>query len=200
MIRVIVAEDQGMVLGALATLLALERDLEVVGRATDGLDAWRLVEQLAPDVVVTDIEMPRLSGLDLVGRIRAAGLKCRVLIVTIFGRPGYLRRALEAGVEGYLLKDQPSEQLAAAVRRVAQGQRVISPELAEVAWSSPTPLSEREREALALAERGRSNKEIADALGLSPGTVRNYLHEAAQKLGASNRIEATRIARANGWL
>jgi two-component system response regulator DesR len=200
MIRVIVAEDQGMVLGALATLLTLERDLEVVGRATDGLEAWRLIEQLMPDVLVTDIEMPRLSGLDLVGRIRAAGLGCRVLIVTIFGRPGYLRRALEAGVNGYLLKDQPSEQLAAAVRRVAQGQRVIAPELAEVAWSAPTPLSERERAVLALAEEGQSNKQIADALGLSPGTVRNYLHEAAQKLGASNRIEATRIARANGWL
>jgi two-component system, NarL family, response regulator DesR len=200
MIRVIVAEDQGMVLGALATLLALERDLEVVGRATDGLDAWHLVERLTPDVVVTDIEMPRLSGLDLAARIRAAGLRCRVLIVTIFGRPGYLRRALESGVEGYLLKDQPSEQLAAAVRRVAHGERVIAPELAAVAWSAPTPLSEREREALVLAEQGQSNKEIAEALGLSPGTVRNYLHEAAQKLGASNRIEATRIARANGWL
>jgi two-component system, NarL family, response regulator DesR len=197
---VVVAEDQGMVLGALATLLGLERDIEVIGRATDGLEAWRLVEQLTPDVVVTDIEMPRLSGLDLVTRIRAAGLQCRVLIVTIFGRPGYLRRALEAGVEGYLLKDQPSEQLAAAVRRVAQGQRVISPELAEAAWSAPTPLSEREREVLVLAEQGQSNKEIAEALGLSPGTVRNYLHEATQKLGAGNRIEATRIARANGWL
>lgn len=189
-----------MVLGALATLLALERDIEVVGRAADGLEAWRLVEQLTPDVLVTDIEMPRLSGLDLAGRIRSAGLQCRILIVTIFGRPGYLRRALDAGVEGYLLKDQPSEQLAAAVRRVAQGQRVVSPELAEAAWSAPTPLSERERAALVLAEQGQSNKEIADALGLSPGTVRNYLHEAAQKLGAGNRIEATRIARANGWL
>jgi len=198
MIRVVVAEDQGMVLGALATLLALERDIEVVGRAADGLEAWRLVEQLTPDVLVTDIEMPRLSGLDLAGRIRSAGLKCRVLIVTIFGRPGYLRRALDAGVEGYLLKDQPSEQLAASVRRVALGQRVVSPELAEAAWSAPTPLSERERAALVLAEQGQSNKEIADVLGLSPGTVRNYLHEAAQKLGAGNRIEATRIARANG--
>jgi two-component system, NarL family, response regulator DesR len=199
-IRVVVAEDQGMVLGALAALLTLERDISVVGRAADGLEAWNLIERLKPDVVVSDIEMPQLSGLDLAERIKAAGLKCRVLIVTTFGRPGYLRRALEAGVQGYLLKDQPSEQLAAAVRRVGQGQRVIAAELAEAAWSAPTPLSERERAVLALAEQGRSNKEIADALELSPGTVRNYLHEAAQKLGAANRIEATRIARANGWL
>jgi two-component system, NarL family, response regulator DesR len=200
LIRVVVAEDQSMVLGALAALLALEHDITVVGRADDGLEAWNLTQSLAPDVLVSDIEMPQLSGLDLAERIRAAGLNCRVLIVTTFGRPGYLRRALDAGVQGYLLKDQPSEQLAAAVRRVAQGQRVIAPELAEAAWSAPTPLSERERAVLALAERGRSNKEIADALDLSPGTVRNYLHEAAQKLGAANRIEAARIARANGWL
>ncbi len=200
MIRVVVAEDQGMVLGALAALLALESDIEVIARAADGLEAWDAILRLKPDVVVSDIEMPKLSGLDLAENLKNGGLPCRVLIVTTFGRPGYLRRALEAGVHGYLLKDQPSEQLAAAVRQVAQGQRVIAPELAQAAWSAPTPLSERERAVLALAERGESNKEIAEALALSPGTVRNYLHEAAQKLGAANRIEATRIARANGWL
>ncbi len=200
MIRVAIAEDQGMVLGALATLLALERDLQIVGRAADGVEAWSLVERSRPDVLVSDIEMPGLSGLDVAERIRAHAIPCRVLIVTTFARPGYLRRALEAGVQGYLLKDQPSEELAAAVRRVAQGQRVIAAELAEAAWSAPTPLSERERAALALAEQGRSNKEIAEALALSPGTVRNYLSEAAQKLGAANRVEAARIARANGWL
>jgi two-component system response regulator DesR len=199
-IRVVVAEDQGMVLGALAALLALESDIEVIARAADGLEAWDAILRLKPDVVVSDIEMPKLSGLDLAENLKNGGLPCRVLIVTTFGRPGYLRRALEAGVHGYLLKDQPSEQLAAAVRQVAQGQRVIAPELAQAAWSAPTPLSERERAVLALAERGESNKEIAEALALSPGTVRNYLHEAAQKLGAANRIEATRIARANGWL
>jgi two-component system response regulator DesR len=123
-----------------------------------------------------------------------------VLIVTTFGRPGYLRRAMDAGVGGYLLKDQPSEQLAAAVRKLVAGQRVIAPELAENAFTAASPLSERERAVLRLAEEGRSNKEIADALFLSPGTVRNYLHEAAQKLDAANRVEATRIARANGWL
>ena len=200
MIRVLVAEDQGMVLGALAALLALEVGISVVGKAADGLEAWTLVEKLAPDVLVSDIEMPGLTGLDLAERIRAARLACRVLIVTTFGRPGYLRRALDAGVTGYLLKDQPSEHLAAAIHKVALGQRVIAPELAEIAWAPSSPLSERERAVLRLAEQGRSNKEIADSLGLSPGTVRNYLHEAAQKLDAANRVEATRIARANGWL
>jgi len=200
MIRVLIAEDQGMVLGALAALLALERGISIVGKAADGLEAWNLVEKLAPDVLVSDIEMPGLTGLDLAERIRAARLGCRVLIVTTFGRPGYLRRALDAGVTGYLLKDQPSEQLAAAIHKVALGQRVIAPELAEIAWAPASPLSERERAVLRLAEQGRSNKEIADSLGLSPGTVRNYLHEAAQKLDAANRVEATRIARANGWL
>lgn len=200
MIRVLVAEDQGMVLGALAALLALERGISIVGKAADGLEAWNLVEKLEPDVLVSDIEMPGLTGLDLADRIRAARLACRVLIVTTFGRPGYLRRALDAGVTGYLLKDQPSEQLAAAIHKVALGQRVIAPELAEIAWAPASPLSERERAVLRLAEQGRSNKEIADSLGLSPGTVRNYLHEAAQKLDAVNRVEATRIARANGWL
>ncbi len=200
MIRVLVAEDQGMVLGALAALLAMEHGIKIVGKAADGREAWTLVEQLKPDVLISDIEMPGLTGLDLAERIHEARLACRVLIVTTFGRPGYLRRALDAGVTGYLLKDQPSEQLAAAVHKVALGQRVIAPELAEIAWAPASPLSERERAVLRLAEEGRSNKEIADSLGLSPGTVRNYLHEAAQKLDAANRVEATRIARANGWL
>lgn len=200
MIRVVVAEDQAMVLGALATLLGLEPDIEVVGRAADGEEAWRLVEQHAPQVLLSDIEMPGLSGLDLARRIAEARLPTRVLIVTTFGRPGYPRRALEAGVRGYLLKDQPSEQLAEAVRTVAAGGRVVAPELAGAAWQAEDPLTERERAVLRLAEQGLGNKQIAEALGLSPGTVRNYLHEAAQKMGADNRVEATRIARANGWL
>lgn len=200
MIRVVIAEDQGMVLGALAALLALEPDIEIAGRATDGASAWSLVERLQPDVLLSDIEMPGLTGFELAARIRDAKLATRVLIVTTFGRPGYLRRALDAGVRGYLLKDQPSEELAGAVRRVAAGQRVVAPELAESAWDAPDPLSDRERDVLRLAEQGQSNKEIAEALGLSPGTVRNYLHEAAQKLGAENRVEAARIARSNGWL
>lgn len=200
MIRVVVAEDQSMVRGALAALLALEGDLAIVGRAADGAEAWQLIQTIQPDVLVSDIEMPRMTGLDLAEKIRESGSACRVLIVTTFGRPGYLRRAMDAGVAGYLLKDQPSEQLAAAVRKVASGQRVIAPELVEAAWSAPTPLNERERAVLKLAEEGRGNKEIAALLSLSPGTVRNYLSEAAQKLGAGNRVEAARIARANGWL
>lgn len=200
MIRVIVAEDQGMVLGALASLLGLEPDIEVVGRAADGLQAWQLLQQMRADVLVSDIEMPGMSGLDLAQQIQQARMRVHVLIVTTFGRPGYLRRALDAGVRGYLLKDQPSEELVAAVRRLAEGQRVIAPELAEAAWSAPNPLSERERAVLRLAEEGKGNKEIAERLGLSSGTVRNYLHEAAQKLEAGNRVEAARLARANGWL
>ena len=200
MIRVVVAEDQGMVLGALAALLDLEPDIRVVGRAPDGLATWALIQRERPDVLLSDIEMPGMTGLELAARVQAERLPVHVLIVTTFGRPGYLRRALDAGVRGYLLKDQPSEELAAAVRRVAAGLRVVAPELAEAAWGASDPLSERERAVLRLAEEGRSNKDIADALGLSHGTVRNYLHEAAQKLGAENRVEATRIARANGWL
>jgi len=189
-----------MVLSALARLLDLEPDIEVVGRAADGPAAWRLLREVPADILVSDIEMPGLSGLDLAQRIQRDGVPVRVLIVTTFGRPGYLRRALEAGVRGVLLKDQPSEELVAAVRRVAAGQRVIAPELAEAAWSAPNPLGDRERAVLRLAEEGKGNKEIAALLGLSSGTVRNYLHEAAQKLGAANRVEAARLARANGWL
>lgn len=201
MIRIAVAEDQAMVLGALGTLLSLEEDIEIVGLAVDGEAAWRLVRDATPDVLVTDIEMPLLDGLEVAARIKAAGLPTRVLIVTTFGRPGYLRRAMDAGVRGYLLKDGPSDALAEAVRSLVAGRRVIAPELAELAWDAPpNPLNEREREILRCAEDGLGNKEIARKLGLSPGTVRNYLSEAGQKLQASNRIEAGRAARLAGWL
>ena len=179
----------------------LEPDLEVVGRAPDGPKALELVLALKPDVLVSDVEMPGLSGIEVAARLQAARSAARVLIVTTFGRAGYLRRALEAGVRGYLLKDAPSAELAAAVRTVAAGGKAVSPHLAEAVWDAPAdPLSERERAVLRLAEEGRSNQAIAAALGLSAGTVRNYLSEAAQKLGAANRIEAGRIARSNGWL
>jgi two-component system response regulator DesR len=200
-IRVVVAEDQALVLDALAALLALEDDIEIVGRARDGAAALDTVAALEPDVLVSDIEMPGLTGIEVAERLKASGSRTRVVIVTTFGRAGYLRRALDAGVRGYLLKDGPSAVLAEAVRKVAAGGKAIAPELAEAVWdAAPDPLTERERAVLRMAEAGDSNKTIGEALGLSPGTVRNYLSEAAQKLGAGNRIEAGRIARSNGWL
>lgn len=186
-----------MVRGALASLLDLERDIEVIGSAPDGAEAERLVERLQPDIVLTDIEMPTVTGLELAQRIKG---KAQVIILTTFARPGYLRRALDAGVTGYLLKDAPAEELAEAVRKVHLGQRAISPELAAEAWSEDDPLTERERQVLKLAGDGASGAQIAGSLNLSEGTVRNYLSEAIGKLGAANRVEAARIARRKGWL
>jgi len=200
MIRVLLAEDQAMVRGALSALLGLERDIEVVGAAADGESAWRELQRLKPDVLVTDIEMPGLTGLELAQRLQRQDWKTRVIIVTTFARPGFLRRALEAGVGGYLLKDAPSEQLADAVRRVHDGSRVIDPQLAVDAWSDADPLNDRERQVLRLAGEGLSAGEIAARLSLSQGTVRNYLSEAIGKLGVGNRIEAHRLARQKGWL
>jgi two-component system response regulator DesR len=200
MIRVLLAEDQSMVLGALAALLELEPDIQVVARARDGGEALRLVEETAPDVVLTDIEMPVMSGLDLAVELKRRGNPARVVIVTTFARSGFLQRALAAGAAGYLLKDSPAERLADAVRRVHGGLRVIDPELALTAWDKPDPLTERERQVLRLAADGLSTAGVAARLHLSEGTVRNYLSEAIGKLGAANRVEAARIARGKGWL
>lgn len=200
MIRVLIAEDQGMVLGALAALLELEGDLEVVAQAKDGKVALELVERYRPDVLLTDIEMPLMTGLELAAAVKKQHPKTRVVILTTFARSGYLRRALDAGAAGYLLKDAPASELAAAVRRVQAGGRAIDPELAAEAWGEPDPLTERERLCLRLAGQGQSSAEIAGHLGLSVGTVRNYLSEAISKLGVSNRIEAARLAREKGWL
>jgi two-component system, NarL family, response regulator DesR len=200
MIRVLIAEDQSMVLGALSALLELEPDLEVVGRARDGREALDLTAKLRPDVIVTDIEMPRMTGLELAAALREQGSPARVVILTTFGRSGYLRRALESGVTGYLLKDSPAEQLAEAIRRVHSGLRAIDPELAAAAWDEPDPLTDRERQVLRLAGEGLSTARIGSELHLSEGTVRNYLSEAISKLGAENRVEAARIARQKGWL
>lgn len=201
MIRLVIAEDQTMVLGALARLLALEEDFDVIATADDGAKALAAVREHRPDILLTDIEMPKLTGIDVASALAAEKSTTRVVIVTTFDRGGYLRRALDAGVRGYLLKDSPIEQLAKAIRTVATGIRSIAPELAATAWEADTdPLSERERAVLRLAEEGHSNKAIGRTLSLSPGTVRNYLAEAASKLGASSRIEASRIARENGWL
>lgn len=199
-IRVLIAEDQAMVLGALASLLDMEEDLQVVGRAGDGAQALELARSERPDVVVTDIEMPGMSGLELATALRRIEPRPRVVIVTTFARPGYLRRALEAGVTGYLLKDAPADELAAAVRRVHAGGRAIDPELAAEAWSEEDPLTDRERQVLRLAGEGETTAAIAGTLHLSEGTIRNYLSEAISKLDARNRVEAARIARRKGWL
>ena len=199
-IRVLLAEDQVMVLGALATLLNLESDIDVIARVENGDQAWKSVQALEPDILVTDIEMPGLSGLELAKRIADSALACKVIIVTTFARPGYLRRALDAGVSGYLLKDAPSEQLADSIRKVHGGGKTIAPELALEAWSEQDPLTDRERQVLRLAGQGKSSGEIAKSLHLSQGTVRNYLSEAIGKLNAGNRIEAARLARQKGWL
>ena len=200
-IRVILAEDQGMVLGALGALLALEADITVVARAANGNEALTAVSKLRPDVLITDIEMPLRTGLELAASVQADYPQVRTIILTTFARPGYLRRALEAGARGYLLKDRPASELAEAVRKVHRGLRVVDPDLATEAWSAePDPLSDRERQILQRAGDGRSSNEIAAELRLSDGTVRNYLSEAIAKLGASNRTDAARIARAKGWL
>lgn len=199
-IRVVIAEDQGMVLGALAALLEIEGDIAVVGRARDGQEALDTVLASKPDVFITDIEMPKMSGLEVAGELKRRRTGTRVVIVTTFARSGYLRRALDAGAAGYLLKDRPAEDLADAVRRVHRGLRVIDPELATEAWSELDPLTDRERQVLRLAGEGRPSGNIAEELGLSEGTVRNYLSEAMSKLGAGNRVEAARIARTKGWL
>ncbi len=198
MIRVLVAEDQAMVLGALCALLELEEDIDVVAQAQDGVEALDRAERLRPDIVLTDIEMPRMGGLELAARLVERGTK--VIVLTTFARPGYLRRALDAGVRGYLLKDAPAEELARAVRDVHAGRRAVDRNLAAEAWYEIDPLTDRERQLLRLAGDGLTGAGIAGNLGLSEGTVRNYLSNAIGKLGASNRVEAARIARQRGWL
>jgi two-component system response regulator DesR len=159
------------------------------------------MRELAPDVLVTDIEMPEMTGLELAAALKEAGTKTRVVILTTFARPGYLRRALDAGARGYLLKDRPASELAEAIRRVHAGLRSVDPSLAAEAWNADEdPLSDRERRILQRAGEGRSSAEIASEMRLSEGTVRNYLSEAIAKLGAANRVDAARIARLRGWL
>ena len=190
-----------MVLGALAALLDLEPDITVIARASNGRDALRAAEQHTPEVLVTDIEMPGMTGLEVAAALKLSRPSVRTVILTTFARPGYLRRALDSGAHGYLLKDRPASELADAVRRVHAGLRVVDPALATEAWSAePDPLTDRERQILKRAGEGRSSSEIAADLRLSEGTVRNYLSEAISKLGATNRVDAARIARSKGWL
>jgi two-component system response regulator DesR len=200
-IRVILAEDQGMVRGALASLLGLEPDIEVVGEAADGEAAVAVALQERPDIALLDIEMPVMDGLSAGARITAQVPGCRVMILTTFGRPGYLRTAMEAGAVAFLVKDSPARELAAAIRRVHAGERVIDPGLAAAALSAgPNPLSARERDVLGVAADGSTIGDIARHLHLSEGTVRNYLSSAIQKTHARNRIEAVQRAKTQGWL
>ncbi len=200
-IRVLLAEDQTMLRGALAALLDLEPDITVIAQAANGNEALKLARDLAPDVIVTDIEMPMKTGLELASDLNLTESRARVIILTTFARPGYLRRALDAGARGYLLKERPASELAEAIRRVHSGLRAVDPALAAEAWTAdPDPLSDRERQILQRAGDGRSSAEIAADLRLSEGTVRNYLSEAIAKLGATNRTDAARIARTRGWL
>ncbi|MCD2467144.1 MULTISPECIES: response regulator transcription factor [unclassified Streptomyces] len=201
MIRLLLAEDQGMMRGALALLLGMEHDMEVVaqvGRGDEIVDAALLAR---PDVALLDIELPGRSGLDAAADLRTEAPDCRVLILTTFGRPGYLRRAMEAGAAGFLVKDGPVEELAESIRQVLRGETVIDPALAAAALGAgPNPLTGRERDALAAAVDGATIADIAAALHLSESTVRNYLSSAIGKTGTRNRMEAVRAARRQGWL
>jgi two-component system response regulator DesR len=200
-IRVLIAEDQAMVRGALASLLGLEDDIEVVAQVSRGDEVTTAALAAEPDVALLDIEMPGATGLDAAEELRAALPGCRILILTTFGRPGYLRRAMEHGASGFLLKDAPANELAAAIRRAVAGERVVDPGLAAAALSQgESPLTAREHEVLAASRDHATVAELAAALYLSPGTVRNHLSSVMQKLDARNRAEAVRIAEERGWL
>ena len=201
MIRVLIAEDQAMVREALAALLELEPDIEVVAQVGRGDEVLAAARAAQPDVALLDIEMPGASGLEATERLRADLPQIRVLILTTFGRPGYLRRAFDAGASGFLLKDAPAAQLASAVRRAVTGERVVDPDLAVAALGAgDNPLTAREREVLDRARDGGTIAEIAGDLHLSPGTARNHLSSVMQKLGAASRLDAIRAAEDKGWL
>ncbi|MGH3444885.1 MAG: response regulator transcription factor [Nocardioidaceae bacterium] len=201
MIRLLLAEDQAMMRGALAVLLGLEDDMEVVAQVDDGAQIVPAALRTTPDVALLDIELPHRSGLDAAADLAAQLPDCRVVIVTTFSRPGYLRRAMEAGASGFLVKDGPAEELADSIRRVAAGATVVDPELAGVALRTAVcPLTERERDVLAAAEDGSTIADIAGRLFLSESTVRNYLSAAIGKTGTRNKVEAALLARRSGWL
>jgi two-component system, NarL family, response regulator DesR len=200
-VRVLLAEDQAMVRGAIAALLALEEDIEIVAQASRGDEVVALALQSEPDVALLDVEMPGGDGLDAAAALREKLPSCRMIILTTFGRTGYLKRAMENGAAGFLLKDSPSSELAKAIHRVMRGERVVDPDLAALALSAgDNPLTEREREVLAASEGGATIEDVAARLYLSEGTVRNYLSSAIKKLGTRNRVEAARLAQRRGWL
>lgn len=197
--KILLAEDQSMVRGALAALLSMESGFEIT-QAEDGDRAWLLMKQHSYDILLTDIEMPGRSGLELAQWVLQQKLPIKTIIITTFGRSGYIRRAIDMGVSGFLLKDAPSEQLIQAIYKVMDGKRVIDGELAMMALGESDPLNDKERRALRLAAEGKTTAEIATVLCLSEGTVRNYLSEAIAKLHAANRVDAARIARQKGWI
>jgi two-component system, NarL family, response regulator DesR len=197
--KILLAEDQSMVRGALAALLSMEDGFEIT-QAEDGDRAWLLMKQNSYDILLTDIEMPGRSGLELAQWVLQQKLPTKTIIITTFGRSGYIRRAIDMGVAGFLLKDAPSEQLIQAIYKVREGKRVIDGELAMMALGESDPLNDKERRALRLAAEGKTTAEIATVLCLSEGTVRNYLSEAIAKLHAANRVDAARIARQKGWI
>ena len=197
--KILLAEDQSMVRGALAALLGMEEGFEIT-QAEDGDRAWLLMKQNSYDILLTDIEMPGRSGLELAQWVLQQKLPTKTIIITTFGRSGYIRRAIDMGVSGFLLKDAPSEQLIQAIYKVMEGKRVIDGELAMMALGESDPLNDKERRALRLAAEGKTTAEIATVLCLSEGTVRNYLSEAIAKLHAANRVDAARIARQKGWI
>ncbi|MBT2680931.1 response regulator transcription factor [Bacillus sp. ISL-35] len=197
MIRIVIAEDQRMLLGALGSLLSLEDDMEVVGKASNGEEAVALAKEIKPDVCVMDIEMPGKTGLEAAEELK--GLGCKIIILTTFARSGYFQRALKAGVSGYLLKDSPSEELASTIRSVMGGRRVFAPELMDDVYSEENPLTEREMEVLELVADGKNTKEIAGQLSITTGTVRNYISTILGKLQVTNRIEAITQSKEKGW-
>ncbi|WP_150268428.1 response regulator transcription factor [Paenibacillus tepidiphilus] len=198
MIKIVIAEDQRMLLGALASLLDLEEDMKVVGKAAGGAEAVKLVQELGPDICIMDIEMPGMSGLEAAEALKGSG--CKIMILTTFARAGYFERAMKAGVDAYLLKDSPSEELAQSIRSVMAGRRLYAPELLEEAYGSePNPLTQREKEVLGLIADGKNTKEIASQLFITTGTVRNYISVILDKLDVGNRIEAITRFKEKGW-
>ncbi|MGZ9867112.1 response regulator [Priestia endophytica] len=197
MIRIVIAEDQRMLLGALGSLLSLEDDMEIVGKASNGEEAVFLAHKQQPDVCIMDIEMPIKTGLEAAEELKESN--CKVIILTTFARSGYFQRALKAGVSGYLLKDSPSEELASSIRSIMSGRRIYAPELIDDAYAEENPLTEREKEVLSLIADGKNTREIADALSIKNGTVRNYISTILDKLEVKNRIEAITRFKEKGW-
>jgi len=197
MIKIVIAEDQQMLLGAFGSLLNMEDDMEVVGKASNGGEAVDLVKKIKPDICIMDIEMPGKSGLEAAEELK--GLGCKVIILTTFARTGYFQRALKAGVSGYLLKDSPSEELARSIRNVMAGRRIYAPELMDDVYGEENPLTHREKEVLELVADGKNTKEIAEELSIKTGTVRNYISIILEKLEVKNRIEAITHSKEKGW-